>query len=76
MTWSSNLTSNSFNKSNSTSHVDVILMRSKKLIYGKYCLVHIVHLETTTMDYNKNGIHRNNTLCFNTVGWDAKNMSC
>lgn len=55
LTWFSNLTFNSYNKSNSTSHIDVILTKSKKLICGinghffvdEYHLVHIVHLETT-----------------------------
>jgi hypothetical protein len=55
LTWSSNLTSNSFNESNSTSHIDIILTGSKKLICGinghffvdEYHLVHVVRLETT-----------------------------
>ncbi len=73
LTWSSNLASNSFNKSNSTSNVDVILTRSqivnlwirRPFFVDEYHLVHIVHLETIFMECNKNGIRRKNALCLN-----------
>jgi hypothetical protein len=73
--WSSNLASNFFNKSNSTSNVDVILMGSqivnlwirRPVFVDEYHIIHIDHLETISMECNKNGSHRKNTLCFN--GW-------